>query len=107
MMKHGSGWQMRQFAMKLTTEKWIFEISTQQLDAACMGFTALLLKVWQPVPVLPFCPLGSQLIRGKLRLHKRRNRSLPAGEHVATVAAVTAHATQQIGGHSTCNLCSC
>ena len=40
MMIDASGWQMQQFAMKLTRIQGILEISTQQLDAACMGFTA-------------------------------------------------------------------
>ncbi len=64
MMKHGSGWQMRQFAMKLTTEKWIFEISTQQLDAACMGFTALLHAAAQSVATgscLTFLSFGKSI----------------------------------------------
>lgn len=79
--------------MKLTREWLELENSTQQLDAACMGFTALqavlmlVLTVWQPVPVLPFCPWESQLIQGKLQLHKRRNRFLPVGKHVASVTA--------------------
>jgi len=79
--------------MKLSRVWLELENSTQQLDAACMGFTALqavlmlVLTVWQPFPVLPFCPWGSQLIQGKLQLHKRRSRFLPAGKHVASVTA--------------------
>ncbi len=58
-----------------------------QLAWALQHYCMLVLTVWQLVPVLPSCPLGSQLIQGKPQLHKTRSRFLPVGKHVATVTA--------------------